>query len=180
MLLSTMLLSSRLTRGLRNLEKRRCESETVLRKDSEWSVIDGALCRVTSFDALGSLVDRDGKVHAVDKTSPLACVTIECRRLGKNLTGYITHTVDFRNLWEAFEETRVNEDEEVLIIWTKEHYRYRLMKFLSPLFPKLLVMVCPKGAYELMVDNGYRPELSGQARGDAMRRIVEWKPEVMQ
>lgn len=179
MLLSTILLSLRLTRGLRNFEKRRCESEIVLIKDSEWSVIDGEACRVTSFGTLGSLVDIDGKVHAMDKTTPYASVTMECQKLGKNRTGYITHKMDFQHLWAAFKERKVKEDEEVMIIWTKKHYRYKLTKFLSPFMPKLWVMVCPKGAYDLMVDSSYKPELSGKARWDAMRPIIQWKPEVM-
>jgi len=180
MLLSTILLSLRLKRGLRNFEERRRESKIVLIKDSEWSVIDGEACRVTSFDTLGSLVDIDGKVHAIDKTAPYASVTIECRKLGKNITGYITHKMDFQHLWAAFKERRVKEDEEVMVIWTKKHYRYKLTKFLSPSMPKLWVMVCPKGAYELTVDSSYKPELSGKARWDAMKPIIQWKPEVME
>jgi hypothetical protein len=180
MLLSTILLSLRLKRGLRNFEKRRYKSEIVLLKDSEWSVIDGEACRLTSFDTLGSLVDTDGKVHAMDKTTPYASVTIECKKLGKNITGYVTHKMDFQHLWAAFKERKVKEGEEVIIIWTKKHYRYKLTKSLSPVMPKLWVMVCPKEAYELMVDSSYKPELSGKARWDAMKPIIQWKPEIME
>jgi hypothetical protein len=154
-------------------------SEIVLLKDKEWSVIDGEPCRVTHFGTLGSLVDIDGKVHAMDKTTPYASVTTECEKLGKNVTGYITHKEDFRHLWAAFKERKVGEDEEVIIFWTKTNYK-RGVKFFSGFMPKLWVMVCPKGAYELMVDSDYKPELAGEARWNAMNPIIDWKPEVME
>ncbi|MBU0534045.1 MAG: hypothetical protein KJ887_04535 [Candidatus Omnitrophica bacterium] len=50
----------------------------------------------------------------------------------------------------------------------------------SPFLPRLWVMVCPKGAFELMVDQNYKPELSGEARWKAQKPIIEWKPEVME
>jgi len=180
LLLSNILLFSRLKRGLRNFEKQQRESKIILIKDSEWSVMDGEACRVTSFDTLGSLVSTDGKVHAMDKTTPYASVTIECQKLGKNITGYITHKMDFQHLWAAFKDRKVKDDEEVIICWTTKHYRYKLNKFLSPFMPKLWVMVCPKGAYELMVDSNYKPELWGEARWNAMKPITQWKPEVME
>jgi len=152
----------------------------VLWKDSEWSRIDGEPCRVTDFGTLGSFVDVDGKVHAMDKTTPYAVVTMECKKFGKNVTGYITHKEDFKHLWAAFKDRKVKENEEVIFIWTREYYKYKLTKFLRPFMPKLWVMVCPKGAYELMIDSNYKPELSGEARWNAMKPILQWKPEVMQ
>ena len=156
------------------------ESEIVLWKDSEWSHIDGELCRVSAFSTLGSLIDANGKVHTTSRTMPYASLALECKKLGKNITGYITHKMDFQHLWAAFKERTVDEDEEVIIIWTKEHYRHRLTKLLTPFMPKLWVMVCPKGAYELMVESDYKPELSGEARWHAMKPIIQWKPEVME
>jgi len=183
MMLSNTLLSLRLKRGLPNSEKRQCESKIVLIKDSEWSVIDGEACRVTSFDTLGSLVDTGGKVHAMGKTTPYAGVTIECKKLGKNITGYITHKEDFKHLWVAFKDRTVKDNEEVIICWTKEHYKVRSWvgkRLYSGFMPRLWVMVCLKGAYELIVDPNYKPELSGKARWDAMKPIIQWKPEVME
>ena len=46
--------------------------------------------------------------------------------------------------------------------------------------PRLWVMICPKGAFELMADQKSRPELQGEARFLAERPIAEWKPEVME
>ena len=156
------------------------ESKIVLWKDSEWSTIDGEPCRVNHFSPLGSFVDIKGKVHVMDKTTPYSSVIIECKKLGKNITGYITHKEDFKHLWAAFKDRKVKDDEEVIICWTKEHYRWKLTKFLTPFMPKLWVMVCPKEAYELMVDSNYKPELWGEARWNAMKPIIQWKPEVME
>ena len=181
-LLSTMLLSWRLRRGLPSLEKR-SESEIVLLKDSEWSAIDGEPCRVTSFDPLGSLVDIGGKVRAMDKTTPYASVAVECKKLGKNVTGYITHKEDFKHLWLAFRDRKVKDDEEVIICWTRERYKVHSSvgkKLYSAFMPKLWVMVCPKGAYDLFVDSNCRPELWGEARWEAMKPITQWKPEVIE
>jgi hypothetical protein len=159
------------------------ESNIVLIKDREWSVIDGEPCRVTSFGTLGSLVDVDDKVHAMDKTTPYASVTMECKKLGKNVTGDITHKEYFKYLWMAFKRRKVKDNEEVIVIWTREHYKVRSWigkKLYSAFMPKLWVMVCPKGAYELMVDSNYRPELWGEARWNAMKPITQWKPKVME
>ncbi len=155
------------------------ESEIALIKDSEWSVIDGEPCRVIDFNPLGSLVDIDSKARSIDKTTPYASITMECEKLGKNIIGYITHKMDFEHLWAAFKERMVKEDEEVIIIWTKKHYK-RGVKFFSAFMPKLWVMVCPKGAFELMTNDTYKPELTGLARWNAMKPIIEWKPEVME
>jgi|GEM_PF-1250409 hypothetical protein len=154
------------------------ESRIVLLKDKEWSQIDGDTCRVTDFTPLGSVVDSKGKVRAMDMTTPYASITIENRKLGKNITGYITHKIDFRHLWAAFRERALREDEEVIIFWTTKNYKRFIVG--SPMMPKLLVWVCPKGAFEIITDNTYKPELAGKARADAKRPIIEWKPDVME
>jgi hypothetical protein len=146
-------------------------------KDKEWCQIDGEACRVTDFTPLGSVVDKDGKVKAMDMTTPYASIIIECQKLGKNITGYITHKIDFGHLWAAFKERTVSEDEEVIIIWTRKNYKRFIVA--SPMMPKLWVMVCPKGAFESMTDNMYNPELTGEAWWNSIKPIVEWKPDVM-
>jgi hypothetical protein len=156
------------------------ESETVLWKDGEWSQIDGELCRVTDFGTLGSFVDTDGNVHAGLRAMPYASVTLQCEKLGKNVTGYVTHKMDFQHLWAAFRERNIGKDEEVIIVWTRKQYKWKLTRLFASFMPKLQVMVCPKGAYELMTDPNHNPKLSGQARWTAMRPIIRWKPEVME
>ena len=155
------------------------ESEIILLKDKDWSRIDSEPCRVNHFSPLVSRVDADGKVHSMDISTPYASIDIECRKLGKNIRGYITHKIDFQNLWVAFKDRKLKEDEEVIIFWTKKNYK-RGVKFFSSFMPKLCVMVCPKGAYELIVDQNYKSELTGLERWNAMKSIVEWKPDVME
>ncbi|MGB8953235.1 MAG: hypothetical protein WCC06_11300 [Candidatus Aminicenantales bacterium] len=152
------------------------KSEVILLKDNQWSVIDGELCRVINFTPLGSI--KDGKVKALNKTIPYASVTLECKRLSKEITGFICHRMDFIHLWSAFKERGVKNDEEVIIIWSKKHYK-KLYKIFSAFFPRLWVMICPKGAYELE-NPDYRPELKGEARWNATKPIAQWKPEVME
>ena len=162
---------------------RHSQSKIVLIKDSEWSAIDGEPCRVIYFGTLGSYIDTSEKVQSTDKTTPYAVVHIECKKLGKNITGYITHKMDFQHLWAAFKERTVKEDEEVIIFWTKKHYKVGSWvgrKLYSAFMPKLWVMVCPKGAFELTADSNYKPELTGEARWNAMKPITDWKPEVME
>jgi hypothetical protein len=154
------------------------ESEIVLLKDKEWSVIDGEACRVIDFSPLGAIINADGEVQSIDKTTPYASITIECEKLGKNIRGYITHKIDFKHLWTAFRERMVKEDEEVIIIWTKKHYKVGI-KYVSAFMPKLWVMVCAKGAFDLMTNDDYKPELTGLERWEAQKPITDWKPEVM-
>jgi hypothetical protein len=54
-----------------------------MRKDNQWSVIDGKLCRVIDFVPLCSI--KDGKTLAPDKATPYASVTIECKKLPEKI-----------------------------------------------------------------------------------------------
>jgi hypothetical protein len=82
------------------------------------------------------------------------------------------------HLWSAFKERGVKQDEEVLIFWSKKHYK-KVYKTFSAFLPRLWVMVCPRGAFELETNPDYRPELKGEARWNATKPIIDWKPEVM-
>lgn len=144
--------------------------EIALLNDREWSMIDGEPCRV---------IDFDDTISKPDKLMPYASITIECKKVKKVIKGFITHKIDFMHLRKAFRERTIKENEEVIIFWTKRNYKLKLMRFLPGFFPKLWVMICPKGAFELMVDQNYMPELKGEARWNATKPIVEWKPEVM-
>lgn len=154
------------------------QSEVTLLKDSQWGVIDGEFCRVIKFTPMSSV--KDGKILALNKSAPYAAIDIECKKLPKKITGFICHKMDFMHLWSAFKERGVKQDEEVIIIWSKKHYKNILYKIFSTFFmPKLWVMVCPRGAFELETNPGYRPELKGEARWNATKPIADWKPEVM-
>jgi len=151
-------------------------SDGALLKDRDWGVIDGDICRVTNFSPLCSF--KDGKVVTRDKATPYASVEVEYKKLSAKRVGFICHKVDFIHLWTAFKEKR--QDQEVLVIWSRRHYKLWLYKLLSAFMPKMWILLCPEGAFELETDNAYKPELTGEARWKATAPIMEWKPEVME
>lgn len=153
------------------------ESKLTFLRDGDWSQIDGEICRVSNFVPLGSKV-QDGKVIAMDSTTPYASINFECKKFSGKATGFITHKIDFKHLWLAFKERRISGKEEILIIWTTKQYKSGIFGIL-PAFPKLWVMICPKGAFELMTNSNHKPELTGEARARAMSPIEDWKPDIM-
>jgi len=176
-------------------------------KDDDWSAIDGEICRVLEFTPMSAAV-RNGQVEASDHSTPYASVVFECRKIRGKATGFITHKVDFAMLWAAFNERTqvkgarvevqydangggpafvensklakhgVAPNEEVWLVWTKKRYK-SWAGMMDKFLPRLLVMVCPKGAYELANYPEVMPELGGEARFLAERPLVTWTPEAM-
>ncbi|MCX6841332.1 MAG: hypothetical protein NTX53_03470 [candidate division WOR-3 bacterium] len=146
--------------------------------DRDWSVVEGVPCRVIEFIPLGSTV-VDEQVHRDKSTHPYASITLECSKIAGTVTGFVWHKVDFANLWAAFKDRGVAGDEEVIIIWSTRHYKpeYRIAKLV---LPRMWVMICPKGATEIMSDENARPDLEGLDRWNATKPIVDWKPDVME
>ncbi|MBN1366967.1 MAG: hypothetical protein JW967_03480 [Dehalococcoidales bacterium] len=95
--------------------------EIALIKDKEWSIIDGQACRVSHFTPFASIEDR--KIQNKGLTMPYACISLECIKLKHEVNGYITHTTDFINLWEAFKVRGIEAGEEVIVTWTKRNYK---------------------------------------------------------
>jgi hypothetical protein len=147
-----------------------------LRNDNDWSIIDNEPCRIIEFIPLASV--ENGKIVASNKIGPYASVILECKKLPQQTKGFICHKMDFQHLWAAFKEKGVQQDEEIIIFWSKKHLK-SFAKIFSAFMPRLWVMICQKGAFELMTNPNSRPELQGEARFLAERPIVEWKPEVM-
>lgn len=153
--------------------------ELTLLTNKQWSVIDGQFCLVKGFVPMTTV--NDGEVASIDKTSPLASLHLVCSKLpNTQITGFICHKIDFLNLWKAFKERGINSNEEVIIAWSAKHYKNALFRFMSPIMPRLWVMICPKGAYELITNPDSKPELTGEARAKASLPIIDWKPEVME
>lgn len=125
-------------------------SEKTLLSDKQWSRIDGELCRVMEFTPMmGCSVENGMVIDKLKGATPYASVTLECETLKEKTTGYITHKVDFKNLWEVFNNRTIStQSEEVLLYWTKKHYSNVISKILSFSMPKVIVSVCPRGTYE--------------------------------
>lgn len=166
------------------------ESEIILRKDREWSLIDSELCLITDFlPLMGSMV-KDGKAISPVITEPYASITIECKKYHSKVTGFITHKMEFINLWSAFRERGINEEkEEVLIYWTTKHYKYKILKILSAFMlailgasnlPKIIVMICPKGTYKSCPDGfPLLPEKEVLVFVYGLMSLKWWIPDVM-
>jgi hypothetical protein len=161
------------------------EERTFLR-DTEWASIDGNLCLVTEFVPLAGRIEN-GSVVAVDTSTPYASVRLKTASYDGVITGFITHKLDFAMLWAAFNkrgpvagahrefgpssfEPFGAGSEEVWLVWTKKRYRWPVRLLFKGVFPKLIVMVSPEGAFESVTDQpGLVP----------FRPIVRWIPEVM-
>lgn len=156
-------------------------SDIVLLKNKDWSLIDGDTCKVVDFNPFLHSV-KDGKALPLGKEmwTPYASVTFICTKAPREkITGFITHKMDFENLWEAFKERKIKQNEEVLFMWSRKNYKFKFLRFISGSLPKLWIMICKKGAYKLITDQNYKPKLTGKARFLAERPIREWKPEIM-
>ena len=141
--------------------------------DKEWAVIDGELCRVIEFSPLSCI--KEGKILG-EKSLPYAVVILECKKVPETIKGYVTHKIDFRNLWKVFEERTVQENEEVIIIWTKQNYKVTWLRYFR-VYPKLCVMIFPKGHFEILADPSLRPE--SMSVREILTPIEEFKPNIM-
>ena len=142
--------------------------------DSEWGSVDGDACRVFQFSPFGW--PEEGRI-CVPKRIPYAAIHFECTRVPGTIKGYITHRVDFLHLWQAFIERGVRDDEEVVVYWTIQNYKFKWLRYFSVIFPKLWVTISHKGFFEFM--KGHR-EVRGQRTTEEMlESIASWKPGIM-
>jgi len=154
--------------------KEKTEESTILR-NKDWDLIKDECLRVIEFTPIGKV--ENGKVIALDPTTPYASIRIERIKYPQKINVFITHKLDFLNLWRIFNERGVEENEEVLAV-SPSKYAKKFFKLFSPAMPKLVLMICPKEAFELETNNNYRPELTGEARYLAARPIEWFKPDV--
>lgn len=168
------------------------QSEIILLKDKEWSLIDGELCLITNFTPFMGSAVKDGVVISPDTSTPYASVEVKCKK-AKKITGFITHKIDFSNLWAAFKERGFDkEKEEILIYWTAKRYKYKFYQAISNFLlailggtpmPKLIVMICPKDTYKSCESypDGFR--LSADEKilvfVHGLMSIKWWVPDVM-
>ena len=142
--------------------------------DSEWGSVDGDACRVFQFSPFGWI--EEGRIW-VPKRIPYAAIHFECTRVPGTIKGYITHRMDFLHLWQAFIERGVRDDEEVVVYWTIQNYKFKWFRYFSVFLPKLWVTISQKGFFEFM--KGHR-EVQGQRTTEGMlESIASWKPGIM-
>lgn len=151
----------------------------VLRRDRDWAPIDGEICEVIKFRPFAKVVD--GEVYAPDRTMPYALIDLACREKGIELpegtTGVVSHQMDFKHLWAAFNDRGVSQNEKVFVVWSKRKIR-GVARIFSSFMPRLAVLIFKDDAYELLHDNNYRPELRGAARWEASRPVLHLQPEI--
>jgi hypothetical protein len=148
-----------------------------LKRNVDWNIIDGLLCKVIEFIPIALI--RNGKIHAANKAEPYASVILMCENGPNAIKAGICHKMDFQHLWAAIIVRGVHENEEVLICHRRKSLK-KYAKLFSVFMPKLFVMLCPKGAFDLLTDPKIRPDLQGEARFLAMKPIMQWKPEVLE
>jgi len=120
----------------------------VIGKDVPWDAIRNAFCRVNSFTPLAKV--KSGKIKDAIPGLHYASLSVELPRI-KELPSEavmpITHKIDFRNLWEVYKERGLNQDEEVLVVYSPTA-QSKLGRILSGVLPKLVIRIYPIGSLE--------------------------------
>lgn len=146
-------------------------------RDIPFKAIDKEVLKAKRFGQLSKVID--GKVQAFAPNMPYGFVEVEGEAFEGSAMLTLVHKDDFLHVWQAFEERGIGDDEEALVIWTDSNYKNKVFSVMKSAMPKVIVWICPKGAYKIMHDQTYKPELTGEARFRAKAPIVEIKSEVM-
>jgi len=149
--------------------------ELTILKNKDWNLIKDQCLRVIEFIPLANI--ENSKITSLDLTMPYASIKAESKNFPQEIKIFITHKIDFINLWKAFRERGLKENEEVLIVCPAK-YSKKVLKLFSSVMPKIIVMICPRGAFELETNPNYKPELVGEARWQATAPIEKFVPDV--
>lgn len=154
------------------------KNEEILLTNKQWSKIESKMCRILEFNPVASV--ENGKITISNTTTPYASISFQCSKESKIFKGSITHKEDFKVLWAIFKERKINDNEEVLFVWSNKHYKNIFYSLLSRFMPKLWVMICKKSSFEIHTNPNFKPELTGEARWLASQPIEDFKPDVME
>jgi hypothetical protein len=153
---------------LEMLEPTACKESPVLGEAIPWKQVEGQFLRVRWCRLFASI--RGGMI----KPAPMdayAALGVECPSLIGEAFIVVSNEVDFRHLWDLYEQRRVADDEEVLLshvpVDDKGFGRLMVMAL-----PCLDIMVYPKGHFKEAYDLEFRP-LSRSVWNTARAR---WKP----
>lgn len=146
-------------------------------RDIPYKSIDKDVLQVNRFGELSRV--EDGKVQAFPKNLPYGFLEVEGEHFEGAAMLPLVHKDDYLHVWQAYEERGIKDNVELLVVWTDSNYKNKVFSTMKKAMPKIVVWICPKGAYRIMHENDYMPELSGEARFLAKAPIVEIKSEVM-
>jgi len=147
----------------------------MLMKSRDWAAIEGKVCRVVRFVPFAVV---QGKIVNRTMAGPYGLIALEVSGIADEVTGALFHKTDFANVWEANRLQAATPDTEVIVGYSKSSLR-RAAKLVSAFMPSLIVWVCKTGAFELLANRDYQPELTGRARYEAERPIFDLTPEVL-
>lgn len=148
--------------------------ELIILKNKDWDIIKDQWLRVIEFVPWGKI--ENDKIMALDSRTPYASITVECKKFPQNVEIFITHKIDFRNLWEALRERPSNKNEEVLIMCPSKYSKKIFKLFSLGMFPKMVMMIYPKDSFEKFTN----PEW-GRTEKESLEiisPIVKWIPDV--
>jgi hypothetical protein len=153
--------------------------KTQLVTDRDWAFLEGKPCVVTRFDPL-AVVD-DGRVKSLSWRTPYAMIQFKCYELGEGapdtITGGVFHKQDFERLWQTLMDRGVRDDETVVVIWSKRNLPFGT-RSLAMFMPRLAVLVFKTDAYRGLLDNDFRPEITGEERFYASMPIERLQPSI--
>ncbi|OGL36458.1 hypothetical protein A3E49_00625 [Candidatus Saccharibacteria bacterium RIFCSPHIGHO2_12_FULL_49_19] len=149
----------------------------LLGRDINWDDIDGEILHVLHFAPFAKVIN--GEVKTVTKSLPYAFLNVISFRNKLKAQLWVTHKIDFENLWKVYNEIGLSDNEEVNVIWTNKNYRSKLVSPFKAALPKLIVWVNHKGAWKL-IHGITKNSLTGTAAYKAEAPIVEYKPEIME
>jgi hypothetical protein len=153
------------------------DSLPLLGRDIRWEDIDGEILHVLDFKPLAKVVD--GEVKHFSKDLPYAILDVISFSNKAKAQLWVTHKIDFNNLWRVYVEAGVRDDVEVNVIWTKKQYKSKLVGAFKFAMPRLIVWVNHKGAWKLIHSPDEAKHI-GEAAYKAKAPIVELKPDVME
>jgi hypothetical protein len=133
------------------------ELTPVLGKQIAWETVEGECFRVKAFSKFASI--RGCRVNQPLVPFLYALLTVECPKLPGEASILVSNRVDFKHLWELYEERKVGDDEEVLLFYNPLGKKRlgKLGKMMKSFLPCLDILVYPKGHLEEMYDRTFHP-----------------------
>jgi hypothetical protein len=133
------------------------ELTPVLGKQIAWETVEGECFRVKAFSESASI--RGRRVNQPLVPFLYALLTVECPKLPGEASILVSNRVDFKHLWELYEERKVGDDEEVLLFYNPLGKKRlgKLGKMMKSFLPCLDILVYPKGHLEEMYDRTFHP-----------------------